>query len=132
MSDTQNNSGITLLEHPDRLSDDDLDRLANVLGGALSIKAAKFSAWLSAWISNEQDRRIINQTAETPIEATMPQFNAARWSNNDVADALNASFALVVLYNEHNREVLRDFTATLHKIVSAWAAHRLRSKSGGG
>lgn len=126
MSKEAHDAGIVLLKHPDRLTDADLADLSELCGGVMAAKAPRFCAWLTAWLSDEQDRRVINETAQTPIEATMPRFNACDWTNGDLADALTASFALVRIFSDERRDVLRDFAATTHDIVSAWARHRLR------
>jgi len=124
-------TGITLAHYPDRLSEGDLDRLANAIGKTkIATSAPAFSVWLLRWINAEGARRDANAIAEIPAEATQPTFNAARWSNDELADALQASRVLTDAMQ--SRPECSEFVAQIHRIICAWAATRLRSKSGGG
>jgi len=123
--------GITLRHYSPRLSDEDILTLAKAITRieARPIGNA-FGKWIGNFIDREIERRQANEIADPPIESTPPVFNAARWTDGELADALQASRVLIDAVVE--RPECHEFASQIHRIICAWAATRLRSKNAGG
>lgn len=115
--------GITLMQHPGKMTDGQLSDLAT-LAGQLERKSPRYAAMLRDWVVGEVNRRDSSEA----IEPGLLTANYTAWSNGELADAVTAA-AIALIASENTSPAVRDFLGSALLTTTSWSAARLRQRN---